>query len=116
MPKRALTSLACVLLLATAPGAALADGGAGDNEYQDPLAAPAPKKTHTKAPVAKTPSAQVAPAAAAAPSSASTSAPPSASPSSGQLPRTGAPAGLIGLSGATMILAGVSLRRRTAQQ
>ena len=114
MPRRAVTSIAVALLLALAPGAAFADGGAGDNQYQDPLAASPPKKQkkkQTTTAVTTTPAASAAPAATTAPASASGS-----SASGGELPRTGAPAGLIGTSGLTLVLAGVSLRRRTAPQ
>jgi len=116
MPRRAVTSIAIALLIASAPGAALADGGAGDNQYQDPLAASPPKKAkkkQTSTAVTTTPAAATAPAAAAAPAPASTS---SSSVSGSELPRTGAPAGLIGMSGITLILAGVALRRRTVAQ
>ena len=114
MPRRAVTSIAIALLIASAPGAALADGGAGDNQYQDPLAASPPKKPkkkQTPTAVTTTPAATTAPAAAAAPASTTSS-----SVSGSELPRTGAPAGLIGLSGVTLILAGVALRRRTVAQ
>jgi hypothetical protein len=114
MPRRAVTSIAVALLLALAPSAALADGGAGDNQYQDPLAASPPKKhkkQQTSTAVTTTPAASTAPAAATAPASSSGS-----PASSRELPRTGAPAGLIGMSGLTLILAGAALRRRTAPQ
>jgi len=96
-------------LLALSPATALADG-AGDDQYQDPLVAPTttqPKAqtntTTTPAPTS-TPSSTVAATQTTAPSSASS-----------ELPRTGAPAGLIGLAGVTLIAAGTALRRRTAQ-
>src|SRR3954454_18642999 len=107
MPRRTLSSLVVALLLAVVPASAFADG-AGDDQYQDPLAAPsAPKKkkpTPSAAPVTSTPAANTAPAAAAAP----------ASNSSQELPRTGAPSGLIGLGGALMIASGLALRSRTS--
>ena len=117
MPRRALTSLVVALLLALVPATAFADG-AGDEQYQDPLAAPTapkkPKKKATTAPASTTPAATTAPAAAAAPTSAAATQTTSAS--SQQLPRTGAPAGLIGLAGATLIASGAALRRRTSAQ
>ena len=123
MPRRGLTTIAIALLLAFLPATALADGGAGDNQYQDPLTAPAPKKPKKKAattptPAPSAPAATTAPAtstapAAAAPVSSSSS---SASSPSGELPRTGAPTDLVGVSGAALALAGLLLRRRTAPQ
>jgi LPXTG-motif cell wall-anchored protein len=120
MPPRALTSAVVALLLALAPATAFADG-AGDEQYQDPLAAPTapkkPKKKATTAPAATAPAATTAPAAAAAPTSTSATQPASTASASGQeLPRTGAPAGLIGLAGATLIVSGGALRRRTSPQ
>jgi LPXTG-motif cell wall-anchored protein len=121
MPKRVLTSIVAVLLLALPPAAAFADGGAGDQQYQDPLTAPsAPKQTKKKAataPTSTTPAATTAPATTSAP--ASTSASPTSSTtsaSSQELPRTGAPAGLIGLAGGALIASGAALRRRTTTQ
>jgi LPXTG-motif cell wall-anchored protein len=117
MPRRALTSIAVAALLALTPAAAFADG-AGDEQYQDPLTAPsAPKQTKKKAstaPSTTTPAATTAPAATTtAPTSSNTS---SASGSAQELPRTGAPAGLIGLAGGALIASGAALRRRTASQ
>jgi hypothetical protein len=108
--------MAVALLLALAPATALADG-AGDEQYQDPLTAPStPKKQQKKAstaPAATTtaPAAATAPVTTTAPQPTSTA---SASPE--ELPRTGAPAGLIGLGGAALIASGTALRRRTAAQ
>jgi LPXTG-motif cell wall-anchored protein len=112
--------MAVALLLALVPATAFADG-AGDEQYQDPLTAPSTPKKKKKAapttPASTTPAATTAPAATSAPVSANatqtTSAP---SASAQELPRTGAPAGLIGLAGATLIVSGAVLRRRTAQQ
>jgi len=102
------------MLLAVVPATAFADG-AGDEQYQDPLAAPtAPKKVKKQtaaAPVTTAPAATSAPATTAAPTPTSSAATPPASP--GQLPRTGAPADLIGLGGAALIVSGAALRRRT---
>jgi LPXTG-motif cell wall-anchored protein len=123
MPRRALTSTAVALLLALAPTAGLADGGgAGDNQYQDPLAstttpakAKPKKKVATTAPsTATTTTPATTPASTTAP--AATSGTSSSSASSRQLPRTGAPADLIGLAGAGLIAIGAVLRRRTSTQ
>ena len=112
------------LLLAAIPACALADGGAGDNQYQDPLAAPPPAKKVTKKAVAapvttpapapsSPPASAVAPATAAAPAPAPAT---STTASSRQLPRTGFPAGWVALGGVALIAAGEVLRRRTATQ
>jgi hypothetical protein len=116
MCRRGLTSIAIVSLLALLPASALADGGAGDNQYQDPLVAPIkPKKkqkTASSAPAASAPAATSAPASAApAASNVSTTA-----SGSDQLPRTGMPAGIVGLAGAAMVAAGLGLRRRAAPE
>jgi LPXTG-motif cell wall-anchored protein len=103
------------MLLALTPAAAFADG-AGDDQYQDPLTTPStpkqPKKKATTAPAATTttPAQSVAPAATTGTQTAA----PAATSSSQELPRTGAPAGLIGLAGVTLIASGAALRRRTA--
>jgi LPXTG-motif cell wall-anchored protein len=107
--------LAALALLASPVATALADG-AGDEQYQDPLTAPAtPKKKRKQSsgtPAATTaPATSTAPATATAPASATQSAPPAASD---ELPRTGAPAGLVALAGAVLSGAGLTLRRRTA--
>src|SRR4051795_11489178 len=67
------------MLLAVVPATAFADG-AGDEQYQDPLAAPtAPKKVKKQtaaAPVTTAPAATSAPATTAAPTPTSSAAPP----------------------------------------
>src|SRR5438309_7540997 len=114
MSLRALLSIALTLLLVAAPAAAWADG-AGDQQYQDPLTAPAtPKKAKKKvaaAPVASAPAPAAASAPASAPAPATTSVTPVAAPaaSTQQLPRTGFPAGIVGMGGLTLIAAGIAL-------
>jgi LPXTG-motif cell wall-anchored protein len=112
-----LIAVLCVLLLAALPAAAWADGGAGDNQYQDPLTAPnVPHKKHkpATAPAATTaPAASTSPTATPATEPASNTAQPATG--TGELPRTGAPAGLIALTGAGLFAAGLVLRRRGAQ-
>ena len=116
MPRRALTSLLVALLLALPPAAAFADG-AGDNQYQDPLAAPTTpskttkKKAATTAPATTTPAATTAPTATTAPAAAAP-----AATKAKELPRTGAPANLIAIAGASLIALGAVLRRRTTTQ
>jgi LPXTG-motif cell wall-anchored protein len=111
-----LTTIIASLALALTPAAAFADG-AGDDQYQDPLAAPtAPKQTKKKASTAPA-ATTTAPAAATAPIATSgTQAAPAASATASELPRTGAPVGLIGLAGAALVASGAVLRRRTASQ
>jgi LPXTG-motif cell wall-anchored protein len=110
MPRRALTTIAASALFALTPASAFAQG-AGDEQYQDPLTAPsAPAQTQTTtAPSSTTPAATSAPATTAAPTSTQ------AAPAQ-ELPRTGAPAGLIGMAGAALILSGAALRRRIVEQ
>jgi hypothetical protein len=106
------------LLFALVPATAFADGGAGDNQYQDPFSAPPPKKAKKKPATtpAPAPAVTTVPASNTAPASTTSASSQAAPTSSGELPRTGAPADLIGLSGAAFVLAGVALRRRTAPQ
>lgn len=112
MPRRALTAIAASALLALTPASAFGQG-AGDEQYQDPLTAPsAPAQTQTQtttAPSSTAPAATSAPATTAAPTSTQ------AAPAQ-ELPRTGAPAGLIGMAGAALILSGAALRRRIVEQ
>jgi len=95
-------------LLALSPATALADG-AGDDQYQDPLVAPT-----TTQPKAQT-NTTATPAPTSTPSSTVAATQTTPSSASSELPRTGAPAGLIALAGVTLIAAGAALRRRTAQ-
>jgi LPXTG-motif cell wall-anchored protein len=116
MPRRALTSILVALLLALVPACAFANG-AGDDQYQDPLTAPsAPKKPKNKPAPAATPAPATSTAPAATTAPAASAAPAPAAAPAGELPRTGAPTDLLGLTGAVMLGAGVVLRRRTAAQ
>jgi hypothetical protein len=107
---RRILPLTCALLLAL-PGAALA-GGAGDDQYEDPFGdEPAqseqPAQQEEPAPATEAP----APAPAAPAEDAAPAAPAAAAPA---LPRTGPDAGLTALGGGALLLAGLALRRRTA--
>jgi LPXTG-motif cell wall-anchored protein len=111
--RRLAAACACALALAL-PGTALAQGGAGDEQYTDPFGSQQATPTPTPRPAA---TAAPAPAATAAPAPAATAAPASAAPapaaSSGrQLPYTGAPAWLTGGAGALLLGAGLALRTR----
>jgi LPXTG-motif cell wall-anchored protein len=114
VPLKRLSVLLAAAAIAAAPATAFADGAA-DEQYQDPLTAPAPpKKANKKATTAPATAAPTtsAPAAAAAPAASSGSNGTAAA--TGQLPRTGFPAGMVGLAGAAMAAGGLALRRRTA--
>jgi hypothetical protein len=112
VPLKRLSVLLIAAAIAAAPATAFADGAA-DQQYQDPLTAPAapktPKKKAATAPAAAAPPTSV-PATAPAPAASSGS---SSAAATGQLPRTGFPAGLVGLAGAGMLAGGLALRRRT---
>ena len=105
---RRLLPLTCAVALAF-PASALA-GGAGDDQYQDPFADEPAQTQSAPAPQDSAPAQQAAPqtdSGSAAPA-------PSATPAAPALPRTGADAGLAALGGGALLLAGVALRRRTA--
>jgi hypothetical protein len=119
--KRRVTALVLALLLLAAPAAALADG-AGDEQYQDPLTAPAaPKKKASTPKPAKTVTAPATSAPSASTSgsvgssqSAATTPSSSSGSSASELPRTGFPAGRVAVVGALLIACGLALRRRTS--
>jgi hypothetical protein len=102
---RRILPLTCAVLLAL-PGTALA-GGAGDDQYQDPFA---DEPAQSEQPAQQAPQAEAAPAPAD-PAQGADPAAPAASPA---LPRTGPDAGLTALGGGALLLAGLALRRRTA--
>ncbi len=123
---------ACLLAtaaVALTPATALAQG-AGDDQYTDPFAGEAPAATATPEPapaVTPEPAAEPAPTAppdapgvaeaeivgepeaSAVPEPGATVA---AQASAGQLPYTGADAGLVGAAGAVLLAGGVALRLR----
>lgn len=102
------------LTLALAPASALA-AGAGDDQYQDPLAAPTTPAQQDEKPSTPTPSPSrsAAPAATTQTPAAGASTP---AASAQELPRTGIPAGLVALAGASLIGSGLALRRRTVTE
>jgi LPXTG-motif cell wall-anchored protein len=111
---RRILPLTCAAVLAL-PGAAWA-GGAGDDQYQDPFEDPAPAEQQQ--PQAQ-PEQQAAPQAGQAPSAtpapqASSGAAAGVQSAAPALPRTGQDAWLAALGGGTLVLAGLALRRRTA--
>jgi LPXTG-motif cell wall-anchored protein len=105
---RRLVPLTCALALAF-PASALAQG-AGDDQYQDPFADQSPQTQSSPAPQSSGQSEQAAPQS----SSGSAAAAPSATSAAPALPRTGADAGLAAAGGGLLLLAGLALRRRTA--
>jgi len=114
--RRRIAAVLAVLAVGAAPGAALAQsGGAGDDQYVDPIGGNSQQQksggsdnssnTSTGPALSNTPalSAQATPSTAPAPAAAS----------SGQtLPRTGADAGVVAAIGLMLLLAGAAMRRR----
>jgi hypothetical protein len=120
VPVRLLVA-ACAVALAL-PAAALAQGGAGDDQYTDPFGseratptptpqAAAPAPTATPAPAQPEPTTTSAPATAATPAPATASA-----PVTRQLPYTGAPAWLTGAAGVLLLWSGIALRLRAGSR
>jgi LPXTG-motif cell wall-anchored protein len=108
--RRRIAALAAALTVAAAPGVALAQNGAGDEQYQDPFqTTPAPKAT-TKpkpTPVQPVPHQQVQ-----TPQPQPTATATQTGGSGGQLPRTGLDLAPLGLAGIALVAAGLVLRRR----
>ena len=106
--------LAVAALLA-APGTALAQGGAGDDQYEDPFAGEdqgqtqQPEATATPAPEAQAP-APTAQAPAAEP--AQPSAPAQAPAAAPQLPYTGFDTAFVLGAGSVLLAGGIALRLR----
>jgi hypothetical protein len=111
MPRRLSATAATVLMLTLTPAPALAQS-AGDDQYQDPLAAPSEPQQSDEQDSAPATSAP-APSSTPAPAAESADSTPAAAAPAAELPRTGLPAGLIGLAGMALTGAGVALRRRT---
>ena len=116
--RRLIAAVLAVLALALAPAGALAQsGGAGDDQYVDPIGGNSQQQSNSGGSsgsgsngpaLSNTPalSAQASPSTAATPTA-----------SSGQtLPRTGADAGVLAAIGLTLLLAGLGLRRRLADE
>lgn len=116
--RRLIAALLAVLALALAPAGAFAQsGGAGDDQYVDPIGGNSQQQNNSGGSsgsgsngptLSNTPalSAQASPSTAAAPAA-----------SSGQtLPRTGADAGVLAAIGLVLLLAGLGLRRRLADE
>ena len=114
--RRCIAALAAAVALAAAPGAALAQNGAGDEQYSDPFAGTQAPKTTPKSkptPVKPVPHQQVQ-------SQTQTQAQQPASPQpaattgggSRELPRTGLDLAPLVAAGIALVAAGLLLRRR----
>jgi LPXTG-motif cell wall-anchored protein len=116
--RRLIAAVLAVLALALAPTGAFAQsGGAGDDQYVDPIGGNSQQQNNSSGSsgsgsngptLSNTPalSAQASPSTAAAPAA-----------SSGQtLPRTGADVGVVAALGLLLLLAGLGLRRRLADE
>jgi hypothetical protein len=117
-PLRRATTLLTVAALA-APGVAHAQGGAGDNQYQDPFGpgGAAKKKTSTssrRSGSASGPSLTSAPPTTLGGTGTSASAAPATT--SGSLPNTGFDAPEVALFGLGLLACGIGLRLRTVDE
>ena len=122
MPVRSrVATLLAVLAVAIAPGAAFAQsGGAGDDQYVDPLGGGSQQQQQQNSggsgnsgSGSNGPALSNTPALSAQASPTTTSSAPAAS-SAQTLPRTGVDAGVVAAIGAALLLAGIALRRRLA--
>jgi LPXTG-motif cell wall-anchored protein len=113
---RRIAALVVSLAVAVAPATALAQNGAGDEQYQDPFAGGSQQPAKPKPKPKPQPTQQAAPTAqqpAPAPASSSQQAAPSAAQPA-QLPRTGFDIIPVALVGVALVAAGLLLRRRAA--
>jgi LPXTG-motif cell wall-anchored protein len=108
--RRRIAALAAALAVAAAPGVALAQNGAGDEQYEDPFqTTPAPKAT-TKpkpTPVKPVPHQQVQTQQQPEPTATATQ-----TGAGEELPRTGLDLAPLALAGIALVAAGLVLRRR----
>jgi hypothetical protein len=106
---RTLLALALSALALASPAAAIAQGGAGDEQYADPFG----KLDKKKKASGNAPQTQSAPAQAQAQPQ-TTQGQSIQTVTSSQLPRTGLPAGLVAAAGFTLLGSGALLRRAAA--
>jgi LPXTG-motif cell wall-anchored protein len=108
--RRRIAALAASVAVAAAPGVALAQNGAGDEQYEDPFqTTPAPKAT-TKpkpTPVKPVPHQQVQTQQQPEPTATATQ-----TGAGEELPRTGLDLAPLALAGIALVAAGLVLRRR----
>jgi LPXTG-motif cell wall-anchored protein len=108
--RRRIAALAAALALAAAPGVALAQNGAGDEQYQDPFqTTPAPKATTKPKP---TPAQPVPHQQVQTPQPQPTATATQTAGGGGELPRTGLDLAPLALAGIALVAAGLVLRRR----
>lgn len=101
--------------MAVAPAAAVAQNGAGDEQYQDPFAGGSSQPAANPKPKPQPTQQQSQPAQQAAPQPATTaSTSPQPAARSGELPRTGFDVIPVALAGVALVAAGLALRRRAA--
>jgi LPXTG-motif cell wall-anchored protein len=107
--RRRIAALAATLAVIAAPGVALAQNGAGDEQYEDPFqTTPAPKATTKPKPVQPVPHQQVqTPEQQPEPTATATQ-----TGAGGELPRTGLDLAPLALAGIALVAAGLVLRRR----
>jgi LPXTG-motif cell wall-anchored protein len=108
--RRRIAALAAIIAVAVAPGVALAQNGAGDEQYEDPFPTTAAPKATTKpkpTPAQPVPHQQVQTQQQPAQPQASTQTSPA-----GELPRTGLDLAPPALAGLALVAAGLVLRRR----
>jgi len=115
--RRRLAALLAVLAVAIAPGAAFAQsGGAGDDQYVDPLGGGSQQQQNSGSNGSgSSDGTSTGPALSSTPTLSAQASPTTttSSSSSGQtLPRTGADAGVVAAIGTALLLAGTVLRRR----
>jgi LPXTG-motif cell wall-anchored protein len=113
---RRIAALLATAAVALAPGSALAQngGGAGDEQYQDPFGGQTPSSPSKKPSPKQQQPTPTAPLGSAPPATAGAPAAAPAQQAAGELPRTGFDVLWLAGIGAVALLAGIGLRRRTA--
>ena len=112
--RRRIAALAATLALAATPGIALAQNGAGDEQYSDPFQTTAAPKATTKpkpTPVQPVPHQQVQSQQQPEPQPTATVTA-TKTGGGGELPRTGLDLAPLALAGIALVAAGLLLRRR----
>ncbi|TML06164.1 MAG: LPXTG cell wall anchor domain-containing protein [Actinobacteria bacterium] len=118
--RRRIAAVLAVVAVGAAPGAALAQsGGAGDDQYVDPIGGNSQQQHHgsnsSGGSGSNGPTLSSTPTLSAQASPAATSATPTASAAQ-TLPRTGVDAWAVAAIGGALLLAGIALRRRLAHE
>ena len=114
--RRRIAAAVVCLAAALAPGVAVAQSGAGDEQYSDPFSAPsqtAPKPKAQPSPVPAAPRQQVPSQQQTQPQTGTTAPQTAAAPApAGELPRTGVNLVPIAVAGVALVAVGLALRRR----